>query len=48
MSKEVITITKKEYEELLREEEKLLALEEFRVDNWSGYDDAMRSLKGGN
>jgi len=48
MSKEVITITKKEYEELLREEEKLLALEEFGVDNWLGYDDAMRSLKGGN
>lgn len=35
---EVITITKKEYESLLKDSKWLRALENAGVDNWEGYD----------
>ena len=38
---EMITITVKEYEELLDQQAKLNALESTGVDNWDGYDEAM-------
>jgi hypothetical protein len=41
MPEEMITISKKEYEGLLKAEDKLAALETGGVDNWSGYDDAL-------
>lgn len=37
-----ITITEREYKRLQNDSDKLAALEEMGVDNWSGYDDAMR------
>ena len=39
---EDITISAKEYEDLLEERKKLYALEGAGVDNWEGYDEAMR------
>ena len=39
--KEKVTITKKEYEELLDSQKMLNALESAGVDNWEGYDFAM-------
>lgn len=42
---ETITITKKEYDQLLKDSRFLNALEEYGVDNWDGYGDAFRSLK---
>jgi hypothetical protein len=42
---ETVTISKKEYDELLEESKKLSALESWGVDNWSGYDEAMRDLR---
>ncbi len=39
-----ITISKERYNELLRIEREMLALEEYGVDNWSGYGEAMRSV----
>jgi len=41
---ETITITKKDHDQLLKDSYKLAALEEFGVDNWEGYSDAMLSL----
>ena len=41
---EKITITQKEYEDLLEASHKLEALEAAGVDNWDGYDDAMEAL----
>mgnify|MGYP007070000574 CR=1 FL=1 len=41
---EQVTITKQRYDELLRAEAELLALENYGVDNWSGYGEAMQSL----
>ena len=41
----MIAITKKEYESLLEDSEKLEALEAAGVDNWEGYSDAMESLE---
>ena len=38
---EIVTITKKEYEELLDYKECLECLEAAGVDNWEGYDYAM-------
>ena len=38
---EKVTITKKEYEELLDSQKMLNALESAGVDNWEGYDFAM-------
>jgi hypothetical protein len=43
MFKEVVTITKKEYEELLEKSRKYDALRDWGVDNWSGYSDAMQN-----
>lgn len=42
---ETVTISKKEYESLLEDSEKLSALEAAGVDNWQGYDDAMEMMK---
>lgn len=41
---ETITITKKEYESLRADSKKLTYLEDYGVDNWQGYDDAMQLL----
>ena len=45
MIKETVTISKREYEELLASVKVLNALQEFGVDNWEGYGDAMSSLE---
>ena len=37
MSEEMVTITKKEYEELLDSQWMLICLENAGVDNWHGY-----------
>jgi len=42
---ETVTISKKEYESLLEDSEKLSALEAAGVDNWEGYDDAMEMMQ---
>ena len=42
---ETITISKKEYESLLEDSEKLSALEAAGVDNWEGYDNAMEMMQ---
>lgn len=42
---DTVTISKKRYEELLKDEATLAALDEMGVDNWCGYDEAMRILK---
>lgn len=42
--KETITISKEFYDELITDQEFLNALEEFGVDNWEGYEEAMGSL----
>lgn len=44
MSNETITISKKEYEELLSAKQKLIALESAGVDNWQGYGEAMQEF----
>ena len=41
----MIHITMKEYEELLKNSDKLSALEQAGVDNWQGYPDAMYILE---
>jgi hypothetical protein len=41
---EKITITLQEYNDLLEASAKYWALEEYGVNNWNGYDDAMASL----
>ncbi len=40
-NKEMVTITKEKYEQLLRDRELLLCLEACGVDNWQGWDEAM-------
>jgi hypothetical protein len=40
-----ITISKKEYEELLEDQKLLRCLQDAGVDNWSGYDYAMEMMK---
>lgn len=40
-NEEMITITKKEYDDLIDSEWELTCLQSAGVDNWSGYDDAM-------
>jgi len=45
METEMITITKKRYEQLFEAEKELRALHCAGVDNWEGYDDAMESLE---
>lgn len=45
MSEEMVTITKKEYDDLLKREAWLLCLEAAGVDNWQGYDYAQEMLE---
>jgi hypothetical protein len=40
-NKEMVTISKAEYESLLKDSELLSCLEAVGVDNWCGWDDAM-------
>lgn len=42
---ETVTITKKEYDDLLKDSEWLSCLEAAGVDNWQGYEDAIQMLK---
>ena len=42
MTEETITIPKRQYESLLDDSDKLAALEAFGVDNWCGWDEAMK------
>ena len=44
---ETITITKKEYEELLDSEWMLNCLESAGVDNWNGYEYAIKEYNNG-
>jgi hypothetical protein len=43
---DMVTIPKKEYDELQATSRKLAALEAGGVDNWEGYDFSMESLRG--
>lgn len=43
---ETVIISLAEYEALVRASDKLDALEEYGVDNWHGYGEAMASLRG--
>lgn len=48
---EMVTISKREYEDLLESQEWLNALECAGVDNWCGYDyakDVLRDMREGN
>lgn len=45
MLEETVTISKKEYDELVDRRYKLLALEQAGVDNWTWYDDAMDAYR---
>ena len=45
MSKETVTITKEEYDDLVESYQWLCALESAGVDNWCGYDHAKEILK---
>lgn len=40
----LVTITKTEYESLLKDARLLAALERWGVDNWIGWDDARRTV----
>lgn len=40
-----VTISRERYKELLKSEDILCALENMGVDNWCGYDEAMRELR---
>ena len=42
---ETVTITRKEYDRLLRAEAKLMALEDYGVAHWHFYDDAMQQVR---
>lgn len=42
---ELVTITRQEYDRLLRAEAKLMALEDYGVAHWHFYDDAMQRVK---
>lgn len=44
MSK-TITISVEEYNDLLKKEKLLEALENYGIDNWSGYEDACNSVQ---
>lgn len=44
MNEETVTITKKEYDELVADQRKLDALEAAGVDNWCGYDLALEYI----
>jgi hypothetical protein len=41
---EMVTISKREYDALVANQDELNALQVFGVDNWSGYQSAMRYL----
>ena len=41
MNEEMVTISKKQYQELLKDSLKLQALDMGGVDNWAWYDEAM-------
>lgn len=41
---DLVLVTRDHYEELLQDQEILQTLQAFGVDNWEGYDEAMRSL----
>jgi hypothetical protein len=43
----IVEVPKEQYDELIEAQEKLSALEAAGVDNWEGYDDAMRMLHEG-
>lgn len=43
--KEMITITKEEYDSLMEAQNTLWMLEAHGVDNWVGYSDAMEELE---
>jgi hypothetical protein len=45
--KETVTISKEEYEQLLKKENLLECLEACGVDNWGGWDDAMEIFNEG-
>ncbi len=45
MSEETVTISKKEYEELLEDQKFLDALKGAGVDNWEGYDYAFELME---
>jgi hypothetical protein len=45
MPREQVTITKDRYEELLKFERLLAALEQAGVDNWEGYGEATQTLE---
>lgn len=44
---EMILVSKERYEELLKEESILEVLDAMGVDNWCGYDEAMKLLREG-
>lgn len=46
MSEEIVTIPKLKYNDLVRDSNRLAALEAVGVDNWEGYDHAMAVLRG--
>ena len=43
MEENTVTISKKEYDQLIERSETLAALEAAGVDNWDGYDRAMEA-----
>lgn len=45
MNKEMVTITREEYDQLCRSAEWLSYLEAAGVDNWDGYDEALHMQK---
>jgi hypothetical protein len=45
-NQEMVTITKAEYEKLLKDQDWLACLEAAGVDNWQGYDEAIRIRDG--
>jgi hypothetical protein len=46
MDNETVTISKKEYEDLLDSQLWLDCLESAGVDNWGGYDEAIKEYRG--
>ena len=44
MNEETVTITKKEYDSLIRSAKVLLALEAGGVDNWEGYSESLQEF----
>ena len=44
MDTQGITITETEYDQLIKDQELLRALQNAGVDNWEGYDSALESL----